>query len=63
MAPELGWDQARTVAEIRRFHEMIAADLAAEAMPDELTAYQAATGRSPDMSSGPWGPITSVRSD
>jgi len=51
MAPELGWDQARTVAEIGHFHEMIAADLAAEAMPDELTAYQAAS-RAGSRSSG-----------
>ena len=41
MAPELGWDPARTQAEIDRYLAMIAADLAAEKMPDDLRAYRA----------------------
>ena len=44
MAPELGWDPARTQAEIDRYLAMIAADLAAERMPDDLSAYHAKTG-------------------
>jgi glycerol-3-phosphate dehydrogenase len=43
MAPELGWDDIRTAAEIARYREMIAADLAAESMPDDRTAFEAAT--------------------
>jgi glycerol-3-phosphate dehydrogenase len=46
MAGELGWDAARTAAEVSRYQQMIAADLAAEAMPDDETAVEAATGRS-----------------
>jgi glycerol-3-phosphate dehydrogenase len=50
MAPELGWDDARTAAELARYLELIAADLRAESMPDDLAAYQvraalAQTGR------------------
>jgi glycerol-3-phosphate dehydrogenase len=50
MAPELGWDEARTAAELARYLELIAADLRAESMPDDLAAYQvraavAQTGR------------------
>ncbi|HEX9034221.1 MAG TPA: glycerol-3-phosphate dehydrogenase/oxidase [Streptosporangiaceae bacterium] len=41
MAPELGWDEIRTAAEVTRYQEMIAADLAAEAMPDDRSAYEA----------------------
>jgi len=44
MAPELGWDPARTQAEIDRYLAMIAADLAAESMPDDLSAYRAKAG-------------------
>lgn len=44
MAPELGWDDARTAAETERYGEMIEADLAAEAMPDDRSALEAATG-------------------
>jgi glycerol-3-phosphate dehydrogenase len=47
MAPELGWDPARTQAEIERYLAMIAADLAAETMPDDLSAYQAKAGLAP----------------
>jgi len=43
MAPELGWDGSRTTAEITRYHELIAADLAAESMPDDRSAFEAAT--------------------
>lgn len=43
MAPELGWDDIRTTAEIARYREMIAADLAAESMPDDRSAFEAAT--------------------
>ena len=43
MAPELGWDASRMAAEITRYHEMIAADLAAESMPDDRSAFEAAT--------------------
>jgi glycerol-3-phosphate dehydrogenase len=43
MAIELGWDQARTAAEVGRYQEMIAADLAAEAMPDDASAFEAVT--------------------
>jgi glycerol-3-phosphate dehydrogenase len=45
MAGELGWDPARTAAEVTRYLDMIAADLAAEATPDDLSAFEAATGR------------------
>jgi glycerol-3-phosphate dehydrogenase len=44
MAPELGWDPTRTQAEIDRYLAMIAADLAAESMPDDLSAYRAKAG-------------------
>ena len=44
MAPELGWDETRTAAEVTRHHEMIAADLAAESMPDDRSAFEAAIG-------------------
>jgi glycerol-3-phosphate dehydrogenase len=43
MAAELGWDAARTAAEVSGYREMIAADLAAEAMPDDLSAFEAVT--------------------
>jgi glycerol-3-phosphate dehydrogenase len=45
VAPELGWDGSRMAAEITRYHEMIAADLAAESMPDDRSAFEAATRR------------------
>ena len=41
MAAELGWRQARTAAEVARYRELVAADLAGEAQPDDLGAYQA----------------------
>jgi len=43
MAPVLGWDASRTAAQIAGYREMIAADLAAESMPDDQSAFQAAT--------------------
>jgi glycerol-3-phosphate dehydrogenase len=45
MAAELGWDQARTAIEISGYQNAVAADLAAEAMPDDLSAFEAATDR------------------
>ena len=48
LAGELGWDAARTAAELSRYRKLIAADLAAEAMPDDQSAFEAATGRSQD---------------
>ncbi len=43
MALELGWDGSRMAAEITGYHELIAADLAAESMPDDRSAFEAAT--------------------
>ena len=43
MALELGWDASRMAAEITRYQEMITADLAAESMPDDRSAFEAAT--------------------
>jgi hypothetical protein len=64
MAGELGWDPARTTAEISSYQDMIAADLAAEAMPDDASAFEAATARLGDRHSHPesW-PITSITAD
>ncbi len=45
MAAELGWSQARTAAEVARYRELVAADLAGEAQPDDLGAYQARAQR------------------
>jgi len=44
MAAELGWDHARVEEEVGRYLDMIAADLAAEAEPDDLSAYLAKRG-------------------
>jgi glycerol-3-phosphate dehydrogenase len=44
MAPELGWDAARTEEEIVRYRGAVAADLAGQAEPDDLRAYQAHAG-------------------
>jgi glycerol-3-phosphate dehydrogenase len=44
MAPELGWDQARTEEEIVRYRGAVAADLAGQAEPDDLRAYRASAG-------------------
>jgi glycerol-3-phosphate dehydrogenase len=41
-AAELGWDEARTRLEVDRYRAAVAADLAAQAEPDDLRAYQAA---------------------
>ena len=45
MAAELGWSQARTAAEVARYRELVAAELAGEAQPDDLGAYQARAQR------------------
>jgi len=41
MAAELGWDGARAAGEVARYRGLVAADLAAEAEPDDLAAYRA----------------------
>jgi glycerol-3-phosphate dehydrogenase len=41
MAAELGWDPARTWRELDQYQQSVAADLAAQAEPDEKQAYQA----------------------
>jgi glycerol-3-phosphate dehydrogenase len=41
MAGELGWDPARTQRELEEYQRSVAADLAAQAEPDEKLAYQA----------------------
>jgi glycerol-3-phosphate dehydrogenase len=41
MAAELGWGAGRTAAEIRRYGDDVAAQLAGEAEPDDLRAFQA----------------------
>ncbi len=41
MAGELGWDEAATAAETDRYLEIIAAERAAEAMPDDRAAFTA----------------------
>jgi glycerol-3-phosphate dehydrogenase len=41
MAAELGWDPARTRRELEQYQQSVAADLAAQAEPDEKQAYQA----------------------
>jgi glycerol-3-phosphate dehydrogenase len=41
MAAELGWDPARTRRELEQYQQSVAADLAAQAEPDEKLAYQA----------------------
>jgi glycerol-3-phosphate dehydrogenase len=48
MAPELGWDAARTSQEVTRFRDAVAADLAGQAEPDDLGAYRAHAG-APDL--------------
>ena len=64
MAAELGWDQARTASEIGRYEDLIAADLAAETMPDDLSAFEAARdrlGRETPSEHSP--PIPSIQGD
>jgi glycerol-3-phosphate dehydrogenase len=41
MAAELGWDEARESQELARYRDAVAADLAAQAEPDDLRAYEA----------------------
>jgi len=43
MAPVLGWDEARTARELARYRGAVAAELAAEAEPDDLSAVKAAS--------------------
>jgi len=47
MAAELGWDPARTRRELEQYQQSVAAELAAQAEPDEKQAYQA-RGAAPD---------------
>jgi glycerol-3-phosphate dehydrogenase len=47
-AAELGWDQARADQELSRYRDAVAADLAAQAQPDDLRAYQAAAAAARD---------------
>ena len=42
MAGELGWDEAWASLEVSRYRDAVAADLAAQAEPDDLRAYRAA---------------------
>jgi glycerol-3-phosphate dehydrogenase len=41
MAAELGWDDARTRREVAQYGQAVAAELAAQAEPDDRLAYQA----------------------
>jgi glycerol-3-phosphate dehydrogenase len=41
MAAELGWDEARTSREVTQYGQVVAAELAAQAEPDDQLAYQA----------------------
>jgi glycerol-3-phosphate dehydrogenase len=41
IGPELGWDEPRMAAEVTRYRQMIAAELAGQAQPDDLGAFQA----------------------
>jgi glycerol-3-phosphate dehydrogenase len=43
MASVLGWGQEETELAVRRYREIVASDLAAEAQPDDLSAYRAKT--------------------
>ena len=64
MAAELGWDQARKAGEIDSYLDMVAADLAAEAMPDDLSAFEAARARLAGGSSRQQSPpITRIEAD
>ena len=44
MAAQCGWDEDRADAEVARYRELIGAELAGEAQPDDLGAYQAKAG-------------------
>jgi glycerol-3-phosphate dehydrogenase len=64
MAAELGWDQARMSAEISSYLDMIAADLAAESMPDDETAFEAASDHLRGLGAGSQSPpISSIGAD
>jgi glycerol-3-phosphate dehydrogenase len=41
MAPELGWDEPRTAAEVDHYRQMITAELAGQAQPDDAGAFAA----------------------
>ncbi|HEX3925346.1 MAG TPA: glycerol-3-phosphate dehydrogenase C-terminal domain-containing protein, partial [Streptosporangiaceae bacterium] len=47
-AAELGWDRARADRELSRYRDAVAADLAAQAEPDDLRAYRAAAAAARD---------------
>ena len=59
MAAELGWDPACTRRELEQYQQSVAADLAAQAEPDEKQAYQARLAAAdpakfyPPVSTGP----------
>jgi glycerol-3-phosphate dehydrogenase len=64
MAAELGWDQARMAAEVSRFLDMIAADLAAESMPNDESAFEAANDHLRGPGAGSQSPpISSIGAD
>jgi glycerol-3-phosphate dehydrogenase len=59
MADELSWSPARTRRELEQYHQSVAADLTAQAEPDEKQAYQARVAAAdpaefyPPVSTGP----------
>jgi glycerol-3-phosphate dehydrogenase len=64
MATELGWDRARMAGEVSRFLDMIAADLAAESMPDDQSAFEAANDHLRGLgASSKSPPISSIGAD
>ncbi len=56
MAPELGWTEARVAAEVRRYRDLVAAELAAQAQPDDASAYLATTAISDPVPFYPYQP-------
>jgi glycerol-3-phosphate dehydrogenase len=64
MAAELGWDQARMAGEVSRYLDIIAADLAAESMPDDHSAFEAASDHLRRLDAGSQSPpISSIGAD
>ena len=64
MAAEIGWDRVRMAAEISRYMDMIAADLAAESMPDDESAFEAANDHLRGLGGGSQSPpISSIGAD
>jgi glycerol-3-phosphate dehydrogenase len=60
MAPQLGWNEARTSQEVARYRDAVAADRAGQAEPDDLRAYQAhAAVPDPVSFYGPCPPLAS----